>query len=85
MDNLRMNIDGTYTINIDVVDLDNIVQQRLVEAARIIEFHLDPEDVEVWEALMVVIPYFSNPDQKQDLENWNAPAEWINVVMRKDA
>lgn len=80
MDNLRMNIDGTYTINIDVVDLDNIVQQRLVEAAQIIQEFQDPEDVPIWEALMVVIPYFSNPQQQKALADWDTPTDWINIV-----
>ena len=82
MDNLRMNIDGTYTININVVDLDNIVQQRLVEAARIIEEVGTVEDIPIWDALMVIIPYFSSLDQKADLENWNTNPSWVEIVHR---
>ena len=85
MDNFQMNIDGTYTINIDVVDLDSIVQQRLVEAAQIIQEWQDPVDVPIWEALMVVIPYFSNPAQQKALADWDTPASWINIVKEHNA
>jgi hypothetical protein len=59
------------------------VQQRLVEAARIIEDIGDEDDVDVWEALMVVIPYFSTPDQIKELANYQTPQEWINIVAQK--
>ena len=83
MDKFEMNEDGSYTISVDVVQLDGIVQQRLVEAAKIIEDFKDPADVEVWNALMVVIPYFSTPTQVKELANWNTDPDWINIVATK--
>ena len=65
--------------------LDNITQQRLVQAAQAIEYLKDPNDVEVWEALMVVIPYFSLPEQIKELAHYQADAEWVNIVMAKHA
>jgi hypothetical protein len=80
---MDMTDDGKFLIKIDAFDLDNAVQQRLVDAARIIEQFRDPEDVDVWEALMVVIPYFSNPEQVKELADYQAPQEWINIVAQK--
>ncbi len=80
---MDMTDDGKFLIKIDALDLDNAVQQRLVDAARIIEQFRDPEDVDVWEALMVVIPYFSNPEQVKELADYQAPREWINIVTQK--
>lgn len=79
---MHMDEYGNYTIKVDILTLDGIVQQRLVEAAKIIEEYKDPEDVAVWNALMVVIPYFSNPDQIHELGNWNTDADWINIVAK---
>ncbi len=79
---MHMDDYGKYTVKVDDVEVDNIVQQRLVEAAQIIERFKDPEDVAVWNALMIVIPYFSNPDQTRDLANWNTDADWINIVAK---
>ena len=73
---------GKYTVKVDDVEVDNIVQQRLVEAAQIIEQFKDPEDVDVWNALMIVIPYFSNPTELKELANWNTDADWINIVAK---
>jgi hypothetical protein len=79
---MHMDDYGKYTVKVDDVEVDNLVQQRLVEAAQIIERFKDPEDVAVWNALMIVIPYFSNPDQIRDLANWNTDADWINIVAK---
>lgn len=65
--------------------LDNITQQRLVQAAQAIEYLKDPSYVDIWEALMVVIPYFSTPDQMKELADYQADAEWVNIVAAKDA
>ncbi len=79
---MHMDDYGKYTVKVDDVEVDNLVQQRLVEAAQIIERFKDPEDVAVWNALMIVIPYFSNPDQIHELGNWNTDADWINIVAK---
>lgn len=82
---MDMTDDGQFLLKVDIPDFDNLVQQRLVEAARIIEQDGDETDVDVWEALMVVIPYFSTPDQIKELASYQAPREWINIVMSKHA
>jgi hypothetical protein len=73
---------GKYTVKVDDVEVDNIVQQRLVEAAQIIEQFKNPDDVDVWNALMIVIPHFSTPTQIKELANWNTDADWINIVAK---
>ncbi len=80
---MDMTDDGYFLLKVDIPDFDNLVQQRLVEAARIIEMDGDASDVDVWEALMVVIPYFSTPTQIKELADYQAPQEWINIVAQK--
>ena len=82
MDKWLINDDGTYTVKLEVIDFDNLVQQRLVEAAKLIEEEGYEDSVDVWEALMVVIPYFSNPDQIKELAKWNTDPKWINIVAK---
>lgn len=73
---------GDFSIKGNLYELgaENFLQAQLVEAARIIEELLDPNDVEVWEALMVVIPYFSTPSQIKELKSYQANRDWINIV-----
>lgn len=85
MDKWLINDDGTYTVRLEVIEFDNLVQQRLVEAAKLIETEGYEDSVDVWEALMVVIPYFSNPDQIKELANWNTDPDWINIVAAQKA
>ena len=73
---------GNYNLKVSIPDLDGIVQQRLVEAAQIIEQFKNPDDVDVWNALMIVIPHFSTPTQIKELANWNTDADWINIVAK---
>lgn len=80
---MDMTDDGQFLLKVDIPDFDNLVQQRLVEAAKDLEYCLDPEYVDVWEALMVVIPYFSTPTQIKELADYQAPKEWINIVAQK--
>jgi hypothetical protein len=80
---MDMTDDGQFVLKVDIPDFDNLVQQRLVEAARFIEMDRYERDVDVWNALMVVIPYFSNPNQIKELANYQAPQEWINIVAQK--
>jgi hypothetical protein len=80
---MDMTDDGQFLLKVDIPDFDNLVQQRLVEAARIIEMDGYERDVDVWNALMVVIPYFSNPNQIKELADYQAPQEWINIVAQK--
>lgn len=75
-----MDNDDFYTLQVTIPQLDNLVQQRLVESAKILQEFQDPEYVPVWEALMVVIPYFSDPEQQKNLSDWDTPTKWINIV-----
>lgn len=79
---MDMTDDGQILLKVDIVDFDSLVQQRLLEAAKDLEFCLDEEYVDVWNALMVVIPYFSTPDQIKKLADYQAPQEWINIVAK---
>lgn len=72
--------DGYFLLKVDIPDFDALVQQRLVDAARDLEYSLDPNYVDVWEALLVVIPYFSTSEQIKELAEYQAPQEWINIV-----
>lgn len=86
MDNdFKLNDDNTFNLRVNILDLDAIIQSRLVEAAKIIEDLRDSTAVDVWEALMVVIPYFSNAEQLKALADWQSDPEWINIVAGDNA
>jgi hypothetical protein len=84
---VNYNKDGDFTIsgNLYELGIEDLLQPWLVESARTIEWLKDPEYVDVWEALMVVIPYFSDPDQIQELKEYQADQEWINIVFNHNA
>ncbi len=87
MDN-EFTADG-FGVNINLTipydQFSDLVVSELIETARQIEFWKDPREVEVWEALMVVIPYFARPSQMKDLADYQADADWINIVANKAA
>lgn len=63
----------------------DLVRAGLLEALNQIEHWKDPKDVDVWEAILVVLPYFSRPSQMKDLADYQADADWINIVANKAA
>lgn len=75
----------TMTVTLDPYSWGDLMVKGLLEAARQIEEWKDPSEVEVWEGIMVAIPYFATPSQMKDLADYQADADWINIVAAKTA
>ncbi len=73
---------GDFTIsgNLYELGIEDLLQPWLVESAQTLEWLKDPDYVDVWEALMIVIPYFSNPEQIENLKEYQVNQDWINIV-----
>lgn len=87
MDN-EITVDGfgaNINLTIPYDQFSDLVVSGLIEAARQIEYWKDPKDIDVWEALMVAIPYFARPSQMKDFADYQADADWINIVANKAA
>ena len=78
---------GDFTIsgNLYELGIEDLLQPWLVESAQTLEWLKDPAYVDVWEALMVVIPYFSDPAQIQELKEYQVDQEWINIVFNHNS
>ena len=76
---------ATFNITIPYNTFADVVLMGLLEAAKQIEHWKQPEDVDTWEAIMQLIPYFSTPDQMKELAHYQADADWINIVAAKAA
>ena len=61
--------------------IDDLTKWNLVDMKNRIEIDLNPEEVELWDALCVVLGYICKPSELIEMENDTDPA-WIDMVSK---
>ncbi len=84
---INYNHKGEFSItgNLYELGIEDPLQPWLVESARTLEWLKDPDYVDIWEALMVVIPYFSTREQVEELKDYQVNQDWINIVFNHNS
>ena len=69
-------------IELDHDQVSEIVRQDLLSSLEVIEFLAQPEDIELWPAMLKVIEYYSTPDQWEELNARGCHENWESMALK---
>lgn len=67
-------------LEVDYDSLTNLVRAELVSALNIIEEQAEPQDIELWMAMIKVIEYYSSPQQFKEFDERGVHKNWEELV-----
>lgn len=78
-----INRDGSYDIKVlmDFEEINEMVREQLVLMKKDLESIKDPDMVDTYDALNMVIAYCSTPEQLIEMMNEDIDPEWVDIMI----